>query len=120
MRKATLILGILGGLLAGAIGMKWLSDYGQLNELQVAAGGQQLQALATAGLLMIGSLFAGIIGGILSFKGKFLAGGILMLIGGVVPALLASQAILFLLPLVAGGVLSVYAHLQSPQSVQKA
>lgn len=116
MRKAALILGIVGGLLAGGLGMKWLNDFGQLNELQRAMGGQELQSMGTAALLMIGSLIAGIVGGILSFKGKLMAGGVLMLLAGIVPLLLASQAIVFLLPLIAGGILSVYAHFNTAKT----
>jgi len=110
MKASALILGIVGGLLAGGLGMKWLSDFGQLNEMQRAIGGQELQTMGTAALLMLGSLIAGIVGGILSFKGKLMAGSVLMLAGGVVPVLLASQAIVFLLPLIAGGIVSGYAH----------
>lgn len=110
MKTAALILGIVGGLLAGGLAIKWLGDIGQLNEMQRAIGGQDLQNMGTAALLMLGSMIAGIVGGILSFKGKLMAGSVLMLAGGVLPLLLASQAIVFLLPLIAGGLLSGYAH----------
>ncbi|HBD12912.1 MAG TPA: hypothetical protein DCZ13_12240 [Porticoccaceae bacterium] len=117
MKTATLILGIVGALLAGGLGMKWLNDFGQLTELQRAMGGQELQSMGTAALLMIGSLIAGIVGGILSFKRKFLAGGVLMLAAGILPLLLASQAIVFLLPLIAGGILSLYAHFTAAKTI---
>lgn len=120
MRNTILVLGILGGLLAGGLGMKWLSDFGQLNEMQRAMGGEQLQNMGTAALLMIGSLITGIAGGILAFRRKYMAAGILMLLGGVVPVLLAAQAVLFLLPLIAGGVLSLYAHFNATKVVEPA
>ncbi len=110
MKATTLILGILGGLVAGALGFKWLGDFGQLNEMQRAMGGEQLQAMGTAGLLMLLSLVAGIAGGILGFRGKFAAGGLLMLAGGILPLLFAKQALLFMLPLVAGGVVALVGH----------
>lgn len=110
IRNASLILGVLGGLVAGALGMKWLNDFGQLNDLQRAMGGEQLQDMGTAGLLMLLSLVAGIAGGILSFKRKFALGGVLMLLGGIVPLFYAKQAILFLSLLIAGGVVALYAH----------
>ncbi|MBX3146806.1 MAG: hypothetical protein KF785_08535 [Gemmatimonadales bacterium] len=110
MRNAALILGIVGGLIAGALGMKWLADYGQLNELQRLAGGEQLRNFGIAGLLLVGSLAAGVAGGILSFRRKFLAGSVLMLAGAILPLLFTRQAILFLLPLLAGGIVAALAH----------
>ncbi|MCG2634702.1 MAG: hypothetical protein J4A00_07270 [Gammaproteobacteria bacterium] len=110
MRIAALILGVLGGIVAGALGMKWLSDFGQLNEMQRAMGGEQLQSLGTAGLMMILSLVLGVVGGIMSWKRKFLVGGVLMLVGGIVPLLYAKQAILFLSILIAGGIVALLAH----------
>ena len=113
MRTAALILGVLGGLVAGALGMKWLSDFDQLNEMQRAMGGEQLQNMGTAGLLMLGSLVAGIAGGIFSFKRKFALGGVLMLLGGIIPLFYAKQAILFMSLLIAGGVVALLAHLKT-------
>ncbi len=108
-----MILGVLGGLIAGALGMKWLGDFGQLNEMQRALGGEQLQNMGTAGLLMILSLVLGVTGGIMSWKHKFLVGGVLMLLGGIIPLLFAKQAILFLSVLVAGGIVALLAHFKS-------
>ncbi|HNP64567.1 MAG TPA: hypothetical protein PKH39_11590 [Woeseiaceae bacterium] len=116
MRIAALILGVLGGLVAGALGAKWLGDFGQLNEMQRAMGGEQLQNMGTAGLLMILSLVLGVTGGIMSWKRKFLVGGVLMLVGGIMPLLFAKQAILFLSLLVAGGIVALLAHFTSATS----
>ena len=118
MRTATLILGILGGLVAGALGTKWLSDFGQLNEMQRVVGGEQLQSMGTAGLLMLGSLLAGIAGGVLSFKGKFVPGGVLMLLGGVIPLFYAKQAVLFLSLLIAGGIVALLAHFKAAKPAE--
>ncbi len=112
MRSAALILGIAGGLIAGALGMKWLNDYGQLNDLQLLAGGEQLRNVGTAGLLLLGSLVTGIAGGIVAFRRKFLAGAVLMLAGAILPLLFARQAILFVLPLLAGGIVAALAHVK--------
>lgn len=118
MRMATLILGVLGGLVAGALGMKWLSDFGQLNDMQRAMGGEQLQGMATAGLLMLLSLVAGIAGGILSFKRKFALGGALMLLGGIIPLFYAKQAIVFLSLLIAGGAVALLAHFKVAKAAE--
>lgn len=115
MRITILILGVVGALVAGALGMKWLSDYGQLNEMQRAMGGQQLQDMGTAGLLLIVSMVLGIVGAILAYKHKFAVGGVLMLLAGVVPLLFAKQAIVFLLLLIAGGIVGLFAHFKAPK-----
>ena len=113
MRITALILGVLGGLVAGALGAKWLGDYGQLNDMQRAMGGEQLQNMGTAGLLLLASLVLGVTGGIMSWKRKFLVGGILMLVGGIVPLFFAKQAILFLALLIAGGIVALLAHVKA-------
>lgn len=115
MKKAVLILGILGGLVAGGLGMKWLGDIGGLSEEQRMAAqmmgqGDELQAMGVAGILLIGSLAAGIAGGILAFRGRLQTGGVLMLAGGIVPLFFAKQAILFTSLLIAGGVVAFLAH----------
>lgn len=110
MRITAVLLGIAGGLLAGALGAKWLSDYGQLNEMQRAMGGAELQSIGTAGLLLLGSCLLGIVGGILAIRRKFVVAAGLMLAGSIVPLLFASQAIIFVLPLLAGGVVAAAAH----------
>jgi hypothetical protein len=115
MKKAALILGILGGLIAGGLGMKWLSDIGAMTDAQrqmaqAMGQGDQLQSMGIAGILLLGSLAAGIVGGILVVRGRVLVGGIVMLAGGVVPLLYASQAIIFTAVLIAGGVVALVAH----------
>lgn len=120
MRTATLILGVVGGLIAGTLGMKWLSDFGQLNEMQRAIGGAELQAMATAGLLMLASLVAGIAGGVFSFKRKFALGGVLMLLGGVIPLFYAKQAIPFMSLLIAGGVVALLGHFRTAEPAEGA
>lgn len=120
MKKAALVLGILGGLVAGGLGMKWLSDIGALTEQQKLAAqmmgqGDQLQTMGVAGLLLIGSLVAGIVGGTLAFRGRLLVGAVVMLAGGIVPLFFAKQAILFTSLLIAGGVVAFIAHRKSVQ-----
>lgn len=115
MKKTALILGILGGLIAGGLGMKWLGDIGAMTEAQrqmaqAMGQGDQLQSMGIAGILLLGSLVAGIVGGILAVRGRLLVGGIVMLAGGVVPLLYASQAIIFTALLIAGGVVAMVAH----------
>lgn len=115
MKKAALILGILGGLIAGGLGMKWLSDIGAMTDAQrqmaqAMGQGDQLQSMGIAGILLLGSLVAGIVGGILALRGRLLVGGIVMLAGGAVPLLYASQAIIFTSVLIAGGVVALVAH----------
>lgn len=115
MKKAALILGILGGLIAGGLGMKWLNDIGAMTDAQrqmaqAMGQGDQLQSMGIAGILLLGSLVAGIVGGILAVRGRLLAGGVVMLAGGVVPLLYASQAIIFTAVLIAGGVVALLAH----------
>ena len=124
MRKAALVLGILGGLIAGGLGFKWLSDFGAMTDAQrqmaqMMGQADQLQSMGIAGILLLGSLLAGIVGGIMAVRGRLLVGGIVMLAGGIVPLIYASQAIVFTAVLIAGGVVALVAH-RKESSVQTA
>lgn len=113
MKYATLILGILGGLSAGFLGVKWVGDLAQLNEMQVAMAqsmGTDIGGMRAASLLLLGASVAGIIGGVLAFRGKLLVGGVIMLAAGVLPVLLSAQAIIFTLLLIIGGIVALVAH----------
>lgn len=120
MRTLILVLGVLGGVIAGALGGKWLNDIGQLNELQRAMGGEELQSMGVAGLLLLGACIAGIVGGIMAFRRKFMVGAGLMLAGAIIPLFYASQAIIFLLPLAAGGVIAATAHFKDAKAATRA
>lgn len=75
MRILGLILGILGGLAAGFLGMKWLGDVNHLKtqiELLRSAGGSmaELDKMVTAAYMLIGAMGAGIVGGVLAMMGR--------------------------------------------------
>lgn len=116
MKYATLILGILGGLAAGFLGVKWVEDLAQLNEMQVAMAqsmGNDIDGMRIASLLLLAGSAAGIVGGLLAFRGKWLVGGIIMLVAGVLPPLFAAQSFIFTLLLIIGGSIALVAHWQS-------
>lgn len=120
MKTAALILGIVGGLIAGGLGMKWLGDFGAMTDQQRAMAqamgqGDELQGMGIAGLLLLGSLVAGIVGGIMAVRGKLMPAGVLMLAGGILPLLFAKQAIIFTAVLIAGGVVALLAHRKAMQ-----
>jgi hypothetical protein len=115
VKTAALILGVLGGLAAAALGMKWVGDFGQITELQRAmaqAAGEwdRLQKLGTAGLLLMAGGVAGIVGAVFAARGRFALGGGLMLAGGVIPLFWASQAVIATFLLATGGVVALAAH----------
>ncbi|MBX3706794.1 MAG: hypothetical protein KF911_09155 [Pseudomonadales bacterium] len=115
MNKVMLALGVLGGLIAGGLGVKWLGDIGALTDeqrmmAQAMGQGDQLQSMGVAGLLLVGACVAGIAGGVLAFRGRLMVGGGLMLAGGILPLFFASQAIIFTGVLIAGGVTALAAH----------
>ena len=117
MRMAGLILGILGGLAAGFLGMKWLSDANQMKELTdlIRTAGidtSELDKTITAAYLLIGSLVLGIVGGVLAFKGKGVIAAVLMLIGAILPAVFAPKALVFTCILLIGGLVSFFAKPQ--------
>ncbi|HKS42514.1 MAG TPA: hypothetical protein VJX74_18015 [Blastocatellia bacterium] len=114
MRIAGLVLGILGGLAAGFLGMKWLSDANSMKELVGAARNlgvdmTELDKTITAAYILLGSAVLGIVGGVMAFKGKGKIAGLLMLIGAIAPAIFAPKALVFTCILLIGGIVSFFA-----------
>lgn len=117
MKKTALILGIVGGLVAGALGMKWLGDFGELSELQryavqaqLAAQGGSLDKMIVASFILIAGFFAGLAGAFLAFKNKYALAGGLMLGAGVLPVLFAPMSLIFTSLLIAAGIVAFLAH----------
>ena len=113
MRIAGLVLGILGGLAAGLLGMKWLSDASANQatvELARSMGvASDIDKIVTAAYILLGSAVLGIVGGVMAFKGKGKIAALLMLIGAIAPAILAPQALVFTFILLIGGIISFFA-----------
>lgn len=114
MRIAGLILGILGGLAAGFLGMKWLSDANATRELITAARNlgvdmSELDSTVNAAYILLGSAVLGIVGGVMAFKGKGKIAGALMLVGAIAPAIFAPKALVFTCILLIGGIVSFFA-----------
>jgi len=119
MRIVGLILGILGGLAAGALGIKWLSDAHQMRELIGAArefgvDTGELDKLIIAAYILLAAMVLGIIGGVLAFKGKGKIAAGLMLVGALLPVVFAPKALVFTFLLLVGGALSLLARPKEP------
>lgn len=112
MRIVGLVLGILGGLLAGFLGMKWLSDAHQMREMiqlakDLGVDMRELDKLVVAAYVLIATMLMGIAGGVLAFKGKGRIAAMLMLVGALLPVVFAPKALAFTFLLLVGGGLSM-------------
>ncbi|GER07736.1 hypothetical protein GCM10007972_22530 [Iodidimonas muriae] len=117
MKMASIILGVLGALAVGFLGMKWMSDFGSLNEMerlaaqaQLAAQGGSLDKMITASFIMIAGFFVGLAGVFMSLKERYALAGGLMLGAGILPPLFAPQTFIFTALLIAAGVVAFIAH----------
>jgi hypothetical protein len=113
MRILGLILGILGGLLAGCLGWKWLDDANHMKTMidvarSAGASMAELDKTVMAGRMLIGSMVAGIVGGILAMMGKGKIAALLMLAGAIVPAIWAPKSLVFTFLLVIGGIVCFF------------
>jgi hypothetical protein len=118
MRTAALILGILGGVLAAFLGLKWLNDYNALESalldaLAMGVSIDQAEKLRTAAYFLVSGLATGIVGGILAFKRRGLAGGVIMLVSVVGAVVFAPDSIIFSGLLALGAVFALVSHRQT-------
>ena len=114
MRIAALIMGILGGLASGMLGMKWISDYNDAKALIESIGSMgvdmgEINAMHTAGFILLAGLVAGIAGGILAFVGKGKLGAPLLLAFAILPAFFAAKSLVFTFLLIIAAVLAFMA-----------
>lgn len=119
MRILGLILGILGGVGAGLLGMKWMGDADSLKASieaarKLGANMAELDKLATASYMLIGAMVAGIIGGILAMMGKGKIAALLMLAGAILPAIWAPRSLVGTFLLVIGGIVCFFVKPRQP------
>lgn len=111
MRIAGLVLGIIGGLLAGMLGLIWMRDASRMRELVDAAKNLgvdtgEVDKLIVAAYILIAVMIVGIVAGVLAFKGKGKIAAPLMILGAIAPAVFAPKALVFTFILLLGGLLS--------------
>lgn len=111
MRIAGLILGIIGGLLAGMLGMTWMRDANRMRELietakSLGVDTGEMDKLVIAAYILLAVMVVGIVAGVLAFRGKGKIAAPLMILGAIAPALFAPKALVFTFILLLGGLLS--------------
>lgn len=115
MRIAAFVLGILGGLLAAFLGIKWLGDASELSQTieslrNSGADTSQIDSMVRGGYCLLLALVLGIAGGLLTLKDKGKLGGALMIFGAVLPAFFAGGKVLvFTFFLLLGGLFALMA-----------
>ena len=68
----------------------------------------ELDKIVTAGYMLVGSMVAGIVGGILAMMGKGKIAALLMLAGVIVPAIWAPKSLVFTFLLLIGGIVCFF------------
>jgi hypothetical protein len=111
MRITSLILGVIGGLLAGTLGLTWMQDANRMRELIAAARNLgvdtgEVDKLIIAAYILLVAMVVGIVAGVLAFKGKGKIAAPLMILGAIAPAFFAPKALVFTFILLLGGLLS--------------
>jgi len=120
MKIAILILGVLGAAITFFLGATWVGDWNdnqaliksmgelgnQLGSSEMADKVAQLETIRNAGYLLVVGAVLGLIGALISFKKTKLA-GILLLVGALVPGVLAPKALAMTSVQIIAGVLAL-------------
>ena len=114
MRITGLILGILGGLLAGCLAWKWLDDVSHQKAMleharTLGVNLKDLDHIVTTAHVLLGSMVAGIVGGIMAMMGRGKIAALLMLAGVIVPAVMMPKTLIFTFLLAIGAIVSFFA-----------
>ncbi len=120
MRIVGLILGVLGGLLAGMLGITWMRDANRMRELVDAARNLgvdtgEVDKLIIAAYILLVAMIVGLVAGVLAFRGKGKIAAPLMILGALAPAIFAPKALVFTFILLVGGLFSFAAKPKSKQ-----
>jgi hypothetical protein len=115
MRIVGLCLGVIGGLLAGMLGVTWMRDANRMRELvdtarSLGVDTGEVDKLVLAAYLLLAVMIVGIVAGVLAFKGKGKIAAPLMILSALAPALFAPKALVFTFLLLLGGLLSFAAR----------
>jgi hypothetical protein len=99
MRIAALVLGILGALLSGLLGLKWLGDASQAQAAIASARSlgmdmSELDVLVRAAYGLLAALALGIAGGVLALKGNGKVAAGALAAGVLLPALFSLKTLL--------------------------
>jgi hypothetical protein len=115
MRIIGLVLGVIGGLLAGMLGLTWIRDASRMRELVDAARSLgvdtgEVDKLVIAAYILLAAMVVGVVAGMLAFKGKGRLAAAMMIMAAIAPALFAPKALVFTFVLLLGGLLSLAAR----------
>jgi len=121
MRVAGSLLGMVGGVAAGLLGVKWLLDAGDvardldaIRALGISTA--EVDRLVLGAYLLLGALGLGVAGGVLALRGRGRPAGGLMMLGGAAPAIVAPASLAFTWILLLGAMVSYTAHVRRPAS----
>lgn len=121
MRIAGLILGIVGGLAAALLGIKWLSDASSMRELigavrNAGVDTSEIDKLVTSAYILLASGVLGFVGGGLAFTRRGKIAAAVMVIGAVAPAVFAPKSLVFTFLLLVGGLVSLLVKSKGDES----
>ena len=99
MRITALVLGVLGALLSGMLGLKWLGDAGQARAAIEAARSlgvdtAELDTLVRAAYGLLAALALGLAGGVLALKGNGKAAAGALAAGVLLPAVFSLKTLI--------------------------
>lgn len=106
MRWLVSILGLVGGLAAGHLGLRWIEHAARLQGTATAVTEHQAVLMALTGYVLVAAMVSAVLGSLLAWQQRGRYAGTVLLLSGIVPGVFDLRAFVVTCVLILAGMLA--------------